>query len=149
MRRYLFGDTKYNAGTGKWKQQGGGGVGGSGAPMFAEYALGPLWEVCEGVLHAAALVGLKSELFVDEALGRTNRITYNKRKMEHAKIEATTPEMEWVVSTLQAGSATPSAILPWPGTSNAVPLPRTTRELDLSQMLRLTYWLRTKEEWRK
>ncbi len=47
MQRYLFGDTKYNAGTGKvlkWKQQGDGGVGGSGAPMFAEYALGPLWE---------------------------------------------------------------------------------------------------------
>ena len=97
--------------------------------MFAEYALGPLWEVYEGVSRAAASVGLKSKLFADEALDTTNGITYNKRMLEHTKIEATTPGMEWVVSTLQAGSATPSAILPRPGTSNAASLPRITPEL--------------------
>jgi ribosome assembly protein 1 len=57
MQRYLFEDTKYNARTGKvlkWKQQGNGGVGGSGAPMFVEYALRPLWEVYEGGTTDAA-----------------------------------------------------------------------------------------------
>jgi hypothetical protein len=53
----------------KWKQQGGGGVGGSGAPIFEEYALGPLWELYEGVPHVAALVGLKSKLFAKEGQG--------------------------------------------------------------------------------
>jgi hypothetical protein len=46
------------------------------------------------VSRAAALVGLKSELFANKALGTTNGIGYNKRKMEHAKIKATTPGME-------------------------------------------------------
>ena len=132
MRRYLFGDTKYNAETGKvlkWKHQGG-----SGVPMFAEYALGPLWEVYEGVSRAAASAGLKSELFAagGASLGTTTDggiARNNERKTEHAKIEATTPGMERVVSALQAGSTSPSVISPRPGTSGGTPPPRTAQEL--------------------
>ena len=94
--------------------------------MFAEYVLGPLREVYKGVLHTAALVGLKSKLFSDKALGTTNGITHNKRKTKHAKIEGTTPGMERLVSALQAGSTSPSAISPQLGTNNGAPLLRTT-----------------------
>ena len=134
MRRYLFGDTKYNAETGKvlkWKHQGGSG----GVPMFAEYALGPLWEVYEGVSRAAASAGLKSEPFAADgaSFGTTTDndgiARNNKRKTEHAKIEATTPGMERVVSALQAGSTSPSIISPRPGTSDDTPPPRTAQEL--------------------
>jgi ribosome assembly protein 1 len=58
LRQYLFGDYKYKEETNKvlkWKQgQGSGG----GEPMFAEFALAPLWEIYEGVSQAATSIGL-------------------------------------------------------------------------------------------
>lgn len=119
MRQYLFGDFKYNSETGKvlkWKQSGGG----SGEPMFAKYALEPIWDIYEGVSQAATTVGLKSELFVDGGVAK------NKKK-EHAKIEATTQGMERVLSALHSGSTNPSFISAQPGSDS--PLPKTAQDL--------------------
>mmetsp|Transcript_36287 Transcript_36287/g.65335 ORF Transcript_36287/g.65335 Transcript_36287/m.65335 type:complete len:1104 (-) Transcript_36287:229-3540(-) len=122
MRKYLFGDFKYNSETGKvlkWKSNGG-----SGEPMFAQYALAPLWEIYEGVSEAAVAVGMKSELF---EYGTVANGTNQNKKSENAKIEATTPGMERVVSALQVGSTAPSIISPQP--NNDRPLPKTPQEL--------------------
>lgn len=119
MRQYLFGDNKYNSQTGKmlkWKHSGGG----SGEPMFAEYALQPIWEIYEGVSQAATSVGLKSEQFVDAGMAQ-------HKKKEHAKIEATTEGMERVITALHEGSTSPSFISPQPGSDS--PLPRTAQDL--------------------
>lgn len=130
MRQYLFGDFKYNSETGKvlkWKQSGGG----SGAPMFAEYALAPLWEIYEGVSDAAISVGLKSELYAFDGNGTSTQ----GKKSENTKIEATTPGMERVISALQTGGTSPSAISPLPNNGDR-PLPKTAQELQqiLSQI---------------
>lgn len=66
--------------------------------MFAKYTLGPLWEIYEGVSHAAASVGLKSKLFRDAG---TNGIAAHNKRAEHAKIDATTQK---VFSRIGAGS---------------------------------------------
>jgi ribosome assembly protein 1 len=119
MRQYLFGDYKYNSETGKvlkWKQSGGR----SDEPMFAKYALEPIWEIYAGVSQAAASVGLKSELFVDTEMAQ------NKKK-EHAKIEATTLGIERVIIALHEGSTSPSFISPQPGSDS--PLPKTAQDL--------------------
>jgi len=122
MRQYLFGDFKYNTETGKvlkWKH------GGSGEPMFAEYALAPLWEMYEGVSQAAASVGLKSELYADGIMG--NAPTQNNKKSEHVRIEATTPGMERLIDALQVGSTSPSVISPQP--NNGMAMPKSAQEL--------------------
>ena len=120
MRQYLFGDFKYNAETGKvfkWKQ------GGSrGEPMFAEFALAPVWEIYEGVSEAAASVGMKSEL---NSYG--DGTTTNNKKANNAKVEATTPGMERIISALQTGSTSPSIISSQP--NNDRPLPKTAQDL--------------------
>ena len=119
MRQYLFGDYKYNSETGKvlkWKQSGGG----IGEPMFAKYALEPIWEIYEGVSQAATSVGLKSEPLHDGGMAQ------NKKK-EHAKIEATTQGMETVISALAAGSTSPLYISPLPGSDSL--LPKTAQDL--------------------
>jgi len=128
MRQYLFGDFKYNSDNGKvlmWKQSGS-----SGEPMFAEYALAPLWEIYEGVSQAATSAGMKSELFGDGA-AMGNGINPNKKKPENTKIEATTPGMERVIAALQTGSTAPSVISPQP--NNNSHLPKTPQ--DLQQIL--------------
>jgi len=59
MRRYLFGNFKYDAATSKvWKWKSA--SANPGTPMFAEFGLGPLWEIYEGVSQAS--LGMKSEL---------------------------------------------------------------------------------------
>jgi len=122
LRQYLFGDFKYNAERGKvliWKQSGG-----SGEPMFAEFALAPLWEIYEGVSQAAVSVGMKSELFTFDTM--KNGTSQNKNS-GHAKIEASTSGMERVISALQIGSTAPSVISPQP--NNDTPLPKTPQDL--------------------
>lgn len=128
MRQYLFADSKYNRESGKvlkWKQSG---SSGSGIPMFAEYALGPLWDVYEGVSEAAISVGLKSELYAAVNDG-TNGISHNK-KSDHAKIDANTAGMERVVSALLSGTTNPTILSPQHGNKNKMPLlPQTASEL--------------------
>ena len=119
LRQYLFGDFKYNYKSGKvlkWKPSGGG----SGEPMFAEFALAPLWEIYEGISQAASSVGMKSELFNN---GMQNIAT---KKTEHAKIVATTSGMERVISSIQLGSTALSVISPQ---SNGSSVPKNTDEL--------------------
>ncbi|KAL7545329.1 hypothetical protein ACHAWF_008678 [Thalassiosira exigua] len=116
MRQYLFGDFRYDAETGKvmkWKQSGG-----SGGPMFAEYALAPIWEIYEGVSQAASSVGMKSELFADGNVGNGAR---SGKKTENTKIEATAPGMERVISAVQVGSTSPSIISPEPNDERSLP----------------------------
>lgn len=130
LRKYLFGDVKYDVASGKvlkWKQQGSGGRG--GVPMFAEYGLGPLWEIYEGISHAAMYVGLKSELYAESygAVGGGIDRNNNKRT-EHAKIMATTPGMDRVVSALLAGGTCPSIVSPRSDNTDGA-LPKTAQEL--------------------
>ncbi|KAL3826740.1 hypothetical protein ACHAXA_009349 [Cyclostephanos tholiformis] len=128
LRKYLFGDIKYDAASGKvlkWKRGNGGN---SGVPMFAEYGLGPLWDIYEGISQAASSVGLKSELYADAAGGGIDR--NNNKRTEHAKIMATTPGMDRVVSALQAGGTCPFIVSPRPGNTDGS-LPKTAQELQL------------------
>ena len=112
LRQYLFGDFKYNSESGKvlkWKQN----ASSSGVPMFAEFALAPLWEIYEGVSQAAMSVGMKSELYTDYGSATANGSSNNQtQKSDHVKIEARTPGMERVISALQIGSTSPSIISP-------------------------------------
>ena len=116
LRQYLFGDFKYNAETGKvlkWKQSGNS----SGASMFAEFALAPLWEIYEGVSQAAASVGLKSELFAYNSVQNGNN---NSMKTEHSKIQASTSGMERVLAAIQIGSTSP-AVISQPNNDRPIP----------------------------
>ena len=133
LRQYLFGDFKYNSETGKvlkWKQNAS-----SGVPMFAEFALAPIWEIYEGVSQAAMSVGMKSELYTDYGSATANGSSNNQtqKKSDHVKIEATTPGMERVISALQIGSTSPSIISPQSDTNgnnnNDRLLPKTAEEL--------------------
>ena len=136
LRQYLFGDFKYNSETGKvlkWKQNASSGS--SGVPMFAEFALAPIWEIYEGVSQAAMSVGMKSELYTDYGSATANGSSNNQtqKKSDHVKIEATTPGMERVISALQIGSTSPSIISPQSDTNgnnnNDRLLPKTAEEL--------------------
>jgi len=119
LRQYLFGDFKYNGESGKvlkWKPSGGG----SGEPMFAEFALAPLWEIYEGISQAASSVGMKSELFNNGMQNSANK------KTEHAKIVATTSGMTRVITSIQLGSTALSVISPQ---SNGNSVPKNSDEL--------------------
>ncbi|KAL7437180.1 hypothetical protein ACHAXM_005480 [Skeletonema potamos] len=123
LRQYLFGDFKYNTENGKvlkWKQSGNNS---SGEPMFAQYALAPLWEIYEGVSQAAASVGLRSETFAHNSVQNGN----NSKKTENAKIQATTAGMERVLAAIQIGSTSPAVISSQP--NNDRPTPKTTEDM--------------------
>ncbi|KAL7497726.1 hypothetical protein ACHAWT_009323 [Skeletonema menzelii] len=126
LRQYLFGDFKYNAETGKvlkWKQAGTA----SGEPMFAEYALAPLWEIYEGVSQAAASVGLKSELFAYNSAQNEN----TGKKTETGKILANTSGMDRVLAAIQIGSTSPSVLSPQSNNNNIDDrtIPQTTDDM--------------------
>ena len=128
LRQYLFGDFKYNLETGKvlkWKQSGNS----SGEPMFAEYALAPLWEIYEGVSQAAASVGLKSELFAHNSVQSGN----NSKKAENVKILASTSGMDRVLAAIQVGSTSPAIISPQANNNNnnndVRPIPQTIDDM--------------------
>ena len=128
LRQYLFGDFKYNTDSGKvlkWKQSG---SSGAAEPMFAQYALAPLWEIYEGVSQAAASVGMKSELFF-AGDGNNTQATCKKSEYTTVKIEATTSGMERVIDALQMGSTSPSAVSPQPNKNGVHSLPQNAAEL--------------------
>jgi len=108
--------------------------------MFAEFALKPLWEIYEGVSEATVSVGLKSELFTDgihvpvvngsnNYNSNANNSTNNSsnKKSANAKIKATTPGMERVISSLQTGSTSPFIISN--NTNNERKVPSTIDEM--------------------
>jgi ribosome assembly protein 1 len=97
LKQCLFGDFKFkDSKVLKWK---------SGfsddQPLFAEYALQPIWEIYEAIASASAACGAGSTLFADgRILNNTN--TQNS-KPEKAKIQATTTGMDQVLALLQTG----------------------------------------------
>ena len=109
LKQCLFGDMKYkDSKVLKWKQ------GSDDSPMFAEYALQPIWEIYESIASASAACGAGSTLFADGRI--PNTATTNSEK---AKIQATTPGMDEVLALLQAGGTA----------ENRVPLPTTSDEM--------------------
>ena len=100
LRQYLFGDYKYKHDTSKvlkWKQN-------QGDPMFAEFALRPIWDVYENISMGACSVGLKTEIFTD---GRYNYVS-SGNSSNGGKITATTAGMDLILSSIQVGSTAPS-----------------------------------------
>jgi hypothetical protein len=120
IRQYLFGDFKYRKDDGKvlkWKQND------DQLTMFAEYGLGPLWDVITGVSKAQISLGQDSVLF-----GTSTKYSYEKEQpnnghhgydddngkrvkdqgvMATTKIKATTTGMaDIVMNALQVGSTT-------------------------------------------
>jgi translation elongation factor EF-G len=110
LKPHLFGDFKYRDGKVlKWKADSG-----DELPMFAEFALEPLWKVYEGVAAATAAIGLKSDLFADGRASLLSSSTgvHSKHNSENsdAKITSKTPGMDLVLQAMQSG-----------GTGNHVP----------------------------
>ena len=103
LKQYLFGDFKYkNDKVLKWKTDSY-----DEMPLFAEYALQPLWEIYEGVAAATAALGLASELFADgraSLLSSSTGTTSNKQnKQPDSKITSTTSGMDMVLNAMQSG----------------------------------------------
>jgi len=71
-------------------------------PLFAEYALLPIWEIYEGVAAAASACGLGSTVFADGRVSETN-IKNSNSSDNNIKIEATTPGMDQVLQAMQVG----------------------------------------------
>jgi ribosome assembly protein 1 len=89
LRQALFGDYRYNETTKKivkWKQNQHADEE-SGAPLFARFALLPLWNIYEGVALAAAAAKASSS-----------------RAGQNCRISAAMPEMKTVITSLQMGS---------------------------------------------
>jgi ribosome assembly protein 1 len=108
MRQYLFGDFKYHSDTSKitkWKNQS------SDVPMFAEFALAPLWDIYEGVSGSAAAMGIASEIFVDgrKAAANDSQAKDTTQRVD-TKIRADTPGMDQVIAALQMGDTTGSSV---------------------------------------
>ena len=108
LRQCLFGDFKYRDDKVlKWKTEST-----HEMPLFAEYALQPLWHVYEGVASATSALGLQSELFAD---GRSSLLANstgagarNKSKSQpDRKITSTTPGMDMVLQAMQSGGTGP------------------------------------------
>ena len=94
LKQYLFGDFKYKDGKIlKWKSDN------SGEPLFADYALRPLWEMYEGVAAAAVECGAGSELFADSGLATSSKKANGKEE----RIKATTFGMDQVLAAMQTG----------------------------------------------
>lgn len=113
LRQYLFGDYKYKHETGKvlkWKPN-------QGEPMFAEFALRPIWEVYGNISMGACSVGLKSDIFTD---GRYNYAAPNDKHKE-GKITATTDGIDQVLLSIQAGSTAPSMFVASQNDNDKVP----------------------------
>ncbi|KAL3792868.1 hypothetical protein HJC23_004793 [Cyclotella cryptica] len=134
LRQYLFGDYKYKHETGKvlkWKHsQSHAAASGGGEPMFAEFALRPLWEVYEHVSMAACSLGIKSELFSDGRYAQyssSNGSRANAKGFE-GKITATTSGMDQVLSSIQVGSTSPS-LFSTQSVNNMETIPHNTQEM--------------------
>lgn len=93
LKQCLFGDFKYKGEKLlKWKHDA------IEEPLFAQFALQPIWDLYEGVATAACASGLGSSLFADGRIGDT------QRQAKQSRIKADTPGMDKVLSTLQKGS---------------------------------------------
>jgi small GTP-binding protein len=110
LKQCLFGDFKYrNDKVLVWKQDSSTGI--DEMPLFAEYALQPIWKIYEGVAAAAAALGLQSELFVDGRASllasSTGTVTSTSIKKGNTtsdrKITSTTPGMDMVLQAMQCG----------------------------------------------
>jgi ribosome assembly protein 1 len=124
IRQYLFGDFKYRKDDGKvlkWKQND------DQQTMFAEYGLGPLWDIITGVSKAQTSLGQESTLF-----GTSNK--YEKEQQNDdgtwvkdqtaTKIKATTTGMiDIVMDALQVGSTTS------PTAMQSLKVPKTLHEM--------------------
>jgi ribosome assembly protein 1 len=107
LKQCLFGDFKYKGEKLlKWKQDS------AEEPLFAQFALQPIWEIYEGVATAASACGLDSSLFADGRIGDNQKGEYKSR------IKADTPGMDQVLATMQQGS-----------TGNQTGLPSTAGEM--------------------
>ena len=134
LKQYLFGDYKYNHTTGKvlkWK------IDSNSAhneqpPMFAEFALQPIWNIYEGVAAAATSCGQTSQLFATTTSGisnfgggggsygvgntvdgsssssnnnqNNNKKTSSSSSKKEEKIKSTSPGMDQVLLAMQQGS---------------------------------------------
>jgi ribosome assembly protein 1 len=106
LKQYLFGDFKYKDGKVlKWKSDS------DGEPLFAEFALRPIWEMYEGVAAAAAVCGCSSELLTD---GRgalsSSSVPLKKKAGIEEKIKANTPGMDQVLAAMQTGSTSKKVV---------------------------------------
>jgi len=96
LRHYLFGDFKLKQQDDeskvlKWKQQS------TDLPLFAEFALQPIWDIFEGIAVAAATVGLNG-----------SNTAASSGKDGNAKIRADTVGMDQVLTALQTGATAPA-----------------------------------------
>lgn len=99
LKQYLFGDYKYKGGKIlKWKASTD-----EADPLFAEFALQPIWSIYEGLAAAASAIGIGSNLFAD---GRAS-INHTKGNNSDSKISSEAPGMDQVLETMQAGGTGP------------------------------------------
>ncbi|CAB9497751.1 Elongation factor 4 [Seminavis robusta] len=109
LRQCLFGDFKYrNEKVLVWKAD----ASTDEVPLFAEYALQPIWNMYEGVAAATSALGLQSELFADGRASllssstgptSTNGSGNNNASDNHKKITSSTPGMDMVIQAMQSG----------------------------------------------
>jgi len=95
LKQFLFGDFKYNqeGKVLKWK-----GESDDLEPLFARFALQPIWNIYEGVAKASMVAGLGSELFKD---GRST----GTKKSDSVKLKAS--NLQQVLIELQTGGTGP------------------------------------------
>jgi ribosome assembly protein 1 len=107
LKQCLFGDYKIKQDDDKvlkWKQQQQQQQqnGGESQPLFAEYALAPIWSLYEGVASAASAIGLVSDLFADGRMSSNNMNTSGK-DTNNVKLTSSAPGMENVLQAMQVG----------------------------------------------
>jgi ribosome assembly protein 1 len=101
LRQYLFGDFKLGNDSKilKWKQSS------EDVPLFAEFALQPIWNIYQGVAMAAVSLGMTSNSVL------VNSRIQPQQSNSEARIKATTAGMEQVLEALgHASTATTKTI---------------------------------------
>ncbi|KAL3938592.1 MAG: hypothetical protein SGBAC_006533 [Bacillariaceae sp.] len=123
LKQCLFGDFKYKEGRDKkvlkWKSDS------SEDPLFAQYALQPIWELYEGVATAAASSGIGTSLFADGRIYTNDNNNTADAAAAAAtgpsKIKADTPGMDQVLKIAHIGSTSKGT---------GTPMPSTPKEMD-------------------
>ncbi|CAJ1934862.1 unnamed protein product [Cylindrotheca closterium] len=114
LKQCLFGDFKCKEGDKKvlkWKHDS------SDDPLFAQYALQPIWEIYEGVATAAVSAGIGTSLFADgRILSNNNNNNNTSAGKQPSKIKADTPGMDQVLEIAQIGSTSKGTGTPMPST---------------------------------
>lgn len=98
LKSYLFGDFKLkdNAKIVKWKQSHND-SNEENAPLFARFAIQPIWDIYDGVAIAAVSIGLTSNLI-------TNTAANSSKPAHETKIRSDMIGMEKVLQALQIGT---------------------------------------------